>query len=141
MPDFTLSRIDDMEAIIFGSFKRARAQLGASSFGMQVIDLPPNNDQYPEHDHNHDGQEEVFIVLRGSGEIDIEGQRHEIDPETMVRVGPATRRKIWPGDQGMRLLVLGGCPGKAYEAPEITELGAPDPRHPGNASPQSASGS
>ena len=26
----------------------------------------------------------------------------------------------------MRVLALGGCPGQAYEAPEVTKLGAPD---------------
>jgi hypothetical protein len=136
MPDFTLTKIDDMEAIIFGSFKRARASLGIDSFGMQVIDMPPNNDQYPEHDHKHDGQEEVYVVLRGSGELEIDGQRHQIDPETMVRVGVDARRKVWPGDQGIRILVLGGCPGKPYEAPEISKLGSPDPRHPNPTSQQ-----
>jgi hypothetical protein len=127
MQDFTVSRIDDMEAVIFGSFKRARAQLGVESFGMQVIDMPPNATQYPEHDHADSGQEEVFVVLRGGGEIEIDGERRAIDPETMVRVGPAAKRKIWPGEHGMRVLALGGCPGKVYEAPEVTKLGSPDP--------------
>ena len=53
--------------------------------------------------------------------------RKPIDPETMVRVGPEAKRKIWPGDEGIRLLALGGCPGHAYKAPDITKLGAPDP--------------
>lgn len=127
MPDFTISRIDDMEAIYAGAFKRARAQLGVQSFGMQVIDMPPHAEQYPEHDHAGDGQEEVFIVLKGSGEIEIDGERHAIDPETMVRVGPASRRKVWPGGDGMRLLALGGCPGVAYDPPEISKLGVPGP--------------
>jgi mannose-6-phosphate isomerase-like protein (cupin superfamily) len=127
MSDYKISRIDEMEAVFFGSFKRARASLGVESFGMQVIDMPPNATQYPEHDHTKDGQEEVFIVLRGSGEIEIDGERHPLDPESMVRVGPAVRRKVWPGGEGMRLLALGGCPGRPYEAPDVTKLGAPDP--------------
>jgi quercetin dioxygenase-like cupin family protein len=130
MSDFTLSRIDDMEAVVFGSFKRARAQLGVESFGMQVIDMPPKAEQYPEHDHIKDGQEEVFVVLRGSGEIELDGERHAIDPEMMIRVGPEPKRKIWPGETGLRLLALGGCPGRAYEAPDVTKLGAPDPGLP-----------
>ncbi|HLH13638.1 MAG TPA: cupin domain-containing protein [Solirubrobacteraceae bacterium] len=125
--DFTLSRIDDMEAVFSGSFKRARAQLGVESFGMQVIDMPPNATQYPEHDHAESGQEEVFVVLRGDGEIEIDGERAAIDPDTMIRVGPNAKRKIWPGAHGMRVLALGGCPGRPYEAPEISKLGAPDP--------------
>jgi quercetin dioxygenase-like cupin family protein len=130
MQDFTLTPIDSMEAVVFGSFKRARAELGVESFGMQVLDLPPNASQYPEHDHAESGQEEVFVVLRGSGEIEIDGQRHAIDPETMVRVGPNPKRKIWPGEEGMRVLALGGAPGRVYEAPEVTMLGAPDPGLP-----------
>ncbi len=127
MPDYTISKIDDMEAAFSGSFKRARAQLGVEAFGMQVIDMPPKAHQYPEHDHAESGQEEVFVVLRGGGEIEIDGERKAIDPETMVRVGPEAKRKIWPGDEGIRLLALGGCPGHAYKAPDITKLGAPDP--------------
>lgn len=127
MSDFTISPIDSMEAVVFGSFKRARAALGVEAFGMQVIDLPPNATQYPEHDHAESGQEEVFVVLRGSGEVEINGERHPIDPEVMIRVGPEPKRKIWPGEKGMRVLALGGCPGRPYEAPEVTKLGAPDP--------------
>lgn len=127
MPDFTISRIDEMEAIYGGAFKRARAQLGVRSFGMQVIDMPPNAQLYPEHDHAGDGQEEVLIVLRGDGEVEIDGERHRIDPETMVRVGPTSRRKVWPGAVGMRLLVLGGCPDALYDPPEISKLGVPGP--------------
>jgi mannose-6-phosphate isomerase-like protein (cupin superfamily) len=127
MPDYTVKRIDEMEAIYGGAFKRARAELGVESFGMQIMDLPPNLDQYPEHDHSEDEQEEVYMPLRGSGEIEIEGERIPIDPDTMVRVAPGVKRKIWPGDEGLRLLALGGCAGKAYEAPDITKLGEPDP--------------
>ncbi len=122
-----IKRIDDMEAVYFGAFKRVRAELGVSSFGIQLIDLPPNTDQYPDHDHAEDGQEEVYIAMRGSGEIEIEGERHVIDPETMIRVSSGTSRKVYTGDEALRLLIVGGVPGKAYEAPAVSELGAPDP--------------
>jgi uncharacterized cupin superfamily protein len=127
MANYAVKRIDEMEAIYGGAFKRARAELGVESFGMQVIDLPPNADGYPEHDHAEDGQEEVYVVLSGAGEIEIDGKRHALDPETIARVGPGTKRKLWPGSDGMRLLCLGGVPGKPYEAPDISQLGAPDP--------------
>ena len=126
--NYTVKRIDEMEAVFGGGFKRARAELGVESFGMQVIDLPPNMDeQYPEHDHATDGQEEVYLVMRGAAEIEIEGERIKLDPDTMVRVGPGVSRKIRTGSEGARLVALGGCAGKAYEAPDVTKLGAPDP--------------
>jgi mannose-6-phosphate isomerase-like protein (cupin superfamily) len=125
--DYTAKRIEEMEAAFLGTFKRARAELGVEAFGMQVIDLPPKLEQYPEHDHAESGQEEVFVVMSGGGEIEVDGERVAIDPETIVRVGPEATRKLWPGEQGMRVLALGGVPGAAYEPPDVTKLGEPDP--------------
>ena len=127
MADYTVKRIDECEAVFGGAFKRARAELGVTSFGMQVMDLPPNLDQYPEHDHADAGQEEVFLVLRGAAEIDVEGEKIPLDTETMIRVGPAAKRKITTGPEGARVLALGATPGKPYEPPEVSQLGAPDP--------------
>ena len=124
---FTIKRIDEMEASFLGSFKRARAELGVTSFGMAVIDLPPNNDLYPEHDHAEDGQEEVYFALSGSGEIEIEGERHPLTTEAMIRVGPGVKRKVFTGDSPLRMLVLGGTPGALYEPGPNSELGVPDP--------------
>ncbi len=127
MGDYAVKKIDDMEGIYRGAFKRARAELGVESFGMQVIDMPPNYENYPEHDHTHDNQEEVFLALRGGGEIEIAGERFPLDSDHMARVSSGIKRKIWPGPDGVRLLVLGGVPGEAYEAADITKLGEPDP--------------
>ena len=127
MADYEAKRIDEMEAAFLGSFKRARAELGVESFGMQVIDLPPNFDRYPAHDHTHDGQEEVFVAMRGGGEIEVGEERFPLDSDHLVRVGPEEMRKVVSGPEGIRMLVLGGVPGQAYEAPEVSRLGAPDP--------------
>ncbi len=127
MATYTVKRIDDMEAIFRGAFKKVRAELGVTAFGMQVIDLPPNADQYPEHDHAEDGQEEVYAVLRGSGELDVEGERFPIDGEVLVNVPSGIKRKVYAGPEGLRILVIGGVPGSAYEVREFTELGQPDP--------------
>jgi mannose-6-phosphate isomerase-like protein (cupin superfamily) len=127
MSGFEVKEIDGMEAIYQGAFKRARAELGVESFGMQVIDMPANFDNYPEHDHTHDNQEEVFLVMRGGGEIEIDGQRFPLDDNHIARVAPETKRKIWPGPDGIRLVVLGGTPGNVYQAPDISRLGEPDP--------------
>ena len=127
MSGYSVKRIDDMEAIYWGAFKRARAELGLSSFGLQVMDLPPNSEAFPEHDHTHDGQEELFAVLRGSGEIELDGERHPIDQDTMVGVQSHVKRKVYAGPEGVRLLLAGGVPGQAYEIADYTVLGNPDP--------------
>lgn len=127
MSNYEVKKIDEMEAVYGGAFKRARAELGVSSFGMQIIDLPPSFDGYPEHDHAEDGQEEVFLALRGGGEIEIDGQRFPLDGDHVARVSAGTKRKVWPGPDGLRLLAIGGVPSKAYEPPAMSKLGEPDP--------------
>jgi mannose-6-phosphate isomerase-like protein (cupin superfamily) len=122
MSDYTAKHINEMEAAFGGGMKKARAELGVESFGMQVIDLPPNYADYPEHDHEHDGQEEVYSVLSGSGELEIGDQRVPLTSEVLVRVGPKTKRKVYSGAEGLRMLVLGGTPGSAYAIREFSEL-------------------
>jgi quercetin dioxygenase-like cupin family protein len=130
MADFTIKRFDEMDTALNGVFCRARAELGVTSFGMQMMQLPPNAEFYPYHDHAEDGQEEVYVVLDGAAEFEIEGERHAVGPDTAVRVAPGTRRKVHPGPDGVRVLALGGVPGGVYEAPAFTEIGAPDPVPP-----------
>jgi hypothetical protein len=128
--DYAVKRIDEMDAALFGSFKRARAELGVEAFGMQVIDLPASFDGYPAHDHKHDDQEEVYVALRGGGEMEVDGERMPLDEDHMVRVGPAANRKVFSGPEGIRMLIVGGVPGQVYAAPETTRIGGPDPKMP-----------
>jgi len=124
MADYTAKRINEMEAGFGGGFVKARAELGVSAFGFQVIQLPPDYSDYPEHDHADTGQEEVFVPLAGSGWMDVEGERVDLDTDTLVRVGPDSKRKIYAGPQGLRVLAIGGAPGKVYEINPVTELTA-----------------
>jgi mannose-6-phosphate isomerase-like protein (cupin superfamily) len=125
--DYTVRRLDEVDAAFGGAFKRVRAELGVIAFGIQVIDLPPDSGElYPEHDHLHDGQEEVYIVLRGSGEIELPSGLVPIDSETVVRVGPSTRRRIRSGPDGVRVLAVGGMPGAAYTPQPNSEIGGPE---------------
>ena len=122
MADFTAKRIEEMEADHGGGFVKARAELGVRAFGMQVIQLPPDYAGYPEHDHGESGQEEVYLAIGGSGWLEIEGERVELERDVLVRVGPNARRKVYAGPQGMRMLAIGGVPGGTYEPPPATEL-------------------
>ena len=122
MSDYTAKRIKDMEAAYGGGFVKVRAELGVTSFGMQVIQLPPDYSDYPLHDHAESGQEEVFLALKGSGRIEIDGERVDLEPGVFVRVGPEPKRKVFAGPEGIEMLALGGVPEAAYEIAAGTEL-------------------
>jgi mannose-6-phosphate isomerase-like protein (cupin superfamily) len=135
MTDVTYAIIDEMEAIYDGIARRARAELGVTSWGMQVMTLPPNWDGYPNHNHGRGtqevGQEEVYVPLDGSGLLVADHERFELRPGVMVRVGPNQHRRIVPGDCGVRFLALGGIPG-GFTPSAWTRLGGPLPMQPGS---------
>jgi quercetin dioxygenase-like cupin family protein len=122
MANYTAKHIKDMEAVHGGGFVKARAELGVTSFGMQVIRMPADFGDYPEHDHEHDGQEEVYLALAGSGWIDIEGERVELAKDVLIRLAAGTKRKVHAGPEGLQMLVLGGCPGEPYKVAPFSEL-------------------
>ena len=127
MADVTVKQLDEFDTAYGGAMKRIRAGLGVTSFGMQVFDLPPNFDSWPEHDHSDDGQEEVYTVLDGAITLHAGGESHEITPGVFARVASGVSRTLATGDQPARVLALGGTPGAAYEVQEWTEEGAEVP--------------
>jgi hypothetical protein len=131
--DVTVASFEEMEPIYDGIARRARATLGVSGWGMQVMALPPSWDGYPNHNHDASvedaNQEEVYIPLEGWGHLYADGEVFELRPGMMVRVGPEQLRRIVPGEQGIRFVALGAVPGTFRPSP-WTELGGPLPVPP-----------
>ena len=133
MADVTHTKIDEMDVIdgFFEGIKfhKAAAGLEINSFGMAIIDLAPGAEDYPEHDHSPEGiggqmfakrpeqlgQEEVYVALEGSGTLEADDEQYPIDADHIARVGPEVKRKVTPGPDGIRLLVIGATPGEPYE--------------------------
>ena len=124
-----IEAVDLLQGFDRVGMRRVAAALGVSSMGISIEELEPQADEYPEHDHSEEGiggrmfaqrpqqlgQEEIYVALRGSGTLEADGQSYPIDPDHIVRVAPAVKRKIVAGPEGLRLLAIGGTPGKAYE--------------------------
>jgi len=130
MADVTVTAFEQMDPIYDGLARRARATLGVTSFGMQVMTLPADWDGYPDHRHDASvadaNQEEVYIPIEGSATLRAGDERFELRPGMMVRVGPEQLRQILPGPAGVRFVALGGVPGTFAPSP-WTELGGPPP--------------
>jgi mannose-6-phosphate isomerase-like protein (cupin superfamily) len=119
---YTVKAISEMASIHHGAVKLAGAELGTESFGLQVLEFPAGFPDYPEHDHAEDRQEEVYVVLRGGGEFEIDGERVPVDLGQMVRIEAASRRKLWPGPEGVSVLAIGCSPAGGYQRPEDFQL-------------------
>ena len=115
MPDITVKHIDDLEQYT-GPFQKgqqfffAGKTLGLTKLGMNAIRMPPEWEHYPEHDHAANDEEELYIPLEGSGTLHAGGQTYPMHRGILIRVGPATKRKIVPGPEGMTLLMLSDRP-------------------------------
>ena len=98
-----------------GVFKPIRPALGVTAFGVNQLELPPTAEG-PEHDHTGDGQEEVYVILRGGGTIRVDGEEHELRPGHYVFLSPDARRQMVAGPEGLVWAGIGSQPG-GYQAP------------------------
>jgi mannose-6-phosphate isomerase-like protein (cupin superfamily) len=87
-------------------FQLLRRELGASSFGLNVLTLQPRQQG---RIHRHRDQEEVYIVLRGELTLGFDGEEVRVAEGEVVRVAPAVRRRVMNrGDVPVVVLAIGG---------------------------------
>ena len=115
---YTGLRYDEMPSLWDGFANLVRPGLGLSAFGANVMNLPPDYETKA-HDESESGQEELYVGLAGAGAVLVgkERTRLALDPERAVRVAPGTSRILASGPEGLRVLIIGGVPGEAYDAP------------------------
>lgn len=95
-------------------FRAARQALGVTAWGMNVLELDPDNAGHPEHDHLGDGQEEVYAILSGEATLRTPDGDHALRAGDLCRVAPEVRRKLIAGPAGAVILALGGTPNAAF---------------------------
>ena len=110
---FTLKNIkDDLEDI--GSrfngapdleFRAATKALDLEKSGLSYQFVPPGY-RFP-YGHTHVKQEEVYVVLRGSGRMKVDDEIVELKEWDAVRVPPGMWRGYEAGPEGLEILVIG----------------------------------
>ena len=87
--------------------------LGCKGVGFSLVRFKPG--EGAQHTHRHRVQEEIYMALRGSGTIILDGRRHSMPEGTIVRVSPPVYRAI--GNDSKRdaiFLVMGGVAPKKF---------------------------
>ncbi len=96
--------------------------MGCKGVGVSLMRLKPG--EGASYVHRHKVQEEVFITLKGTGTILLDGRRHSMPEGTMVRVAPTAYRAM--GNTSRRdvvYMVLGAIPPKNFPLGGRTLLG------------------
>jgi len=83
----------------------ARTALEGETLGLSLFTLAPNF-RVP-FGHKHEGQEEVYVVLRGSARIKVEDEIVEVGPYDAIRFGMDTMRDVEAGPEGVEYLAFG----------------------------------
>jgi uncharacterized cupin superfamily protein len=110
-------------------FQRLRAQLGVSSFGLNLMRLRPGQRG---RIHAHERQEEVYVVLAGLltvlvGDGAREPEEHALGPDDALRVGPAVRRQLVnrTGEPVVLLAIGGAAPHEGRDGIAFPDWTAP----------------
>ena len=110
MSRFTIVNLRDVEdtagknaAGIEGRF--ARTALESEHLGVTYFRYAPG--VRASTGHHHREQEEVYVVVGGSGRISLDGELHELRPWDVVRISPPVVRALEAGEGGLELIAVG----------------------------------
>jgi mannose-6-phosphate isomerase-like protein (cupin superfamily) len=110
--DYKIVNIKELEdmAIKFGLSPNVEARFGRSATdakqgGFSYQKLAPDFRQ--PFGHRHQGQEEFYVVLAGSGRIRLEDETRELRQWDVVRVAPTVARGFEAGPDGLEFLAFG----------------------------------
>jgi mannose-6-phosphate isomerase-like protein (cupin superfamily) len=91
-------------------FRKVRAPLGVTAFGVNAIVFPPGYEGFL---HYHDTQDELYLVHRGRASIEIGGETRELGEGGLLHVESTTPRRVSNASEteDLVLLVVGGKDG------------------------------
>jgi uncharacterized cupin superfamily protein len=97
-------------------------RLGCKALGFSLIRYKPGEGSA--FVHRHRVQEEIFMTLKGTGTIVLDGRRHAMPEGTVVRVSPKVYRAIGNDSKGdVVFLAAGAIPPKGFPLGTRTLLG------------------
>jgi quercetin dioxygenase-like cupin family protein len=112
---YSVVNVDDIEGSgPGGAVKFVRRVLGVEAFGINWFELPPNAEGH-EHSEAESRQEEVNVVVRGSGIWRVEGDEVPVREGSFLRFDPDTTRVPVAGPDGMTFIGI-GVPRGSYAA-------------------------
>jgi uncharacterized cupin superfamily protein len=83
----------------------ARSHIDSDHIGLSLIRYAAG--RRSQRGHSHKEQEEVYVVLGGSGQVKLDDELIDLRPWDVVRVAPSTFRGFAAGSDGLELLAVG----------------------------------
>jgi mannose-6-phosphate isomerase-like protein (cupin superfamily) len=102
---YTISSLDELGE--GPGFRKVRAPLGVTAFGVNGIVFPPGYEGFL---HYHDEQDELYFVHRGRARVQVGDETREVGEGGLVHVESTTPRRVSNASETdeLVLLVIGG---------------------------------
>jgi (S)-ureidoglycine aminohydrolase len=104
---YAIAHSDELERT--GNWRLVRRTLGCSSFGANLVEIPPG-ESIPEHDELDRDQEEMFFTVSGSPALVIDGKEHAIPAGTFALLEPRHRRTARNTGAGPAFVLIVSAP-------------------------------
>jgi len=128
MAAYAVAHLDEIDEFVDAGchYRPIRHHLGITAFGVTAWTARAAGDLViNEHDEDDPtADQELFLVLRGHAVFELDGDRVDAPPGTLVFAPPRTKRMATATEDGTIIIALEGTPGQAYE-PRGWELWAP----------------
>jgi mannose-6-phosphate isomerase-like protein (cupin superfamily) len=90
-------------------FRKVRAALGVTAFGVNAVVYPPQFDGF---EHYHDTQDELYFVHRGRVRVEVGGETRDLGEGGLFHAESTTPRKLSnPFDEEAVVFIVGGSGG------------------------------
>ncbi|MDF3046470.1 MAG: Cupin 2 conserved barrel domain protein [Ornithinibacter sp.] len=120
MAGYAVAHLDEIEEFedAGAHYRPIRHQLGITAFGVTAWTGHAAGDRViNEHDEGDPtADQELFLVLRGHAEFEIDGDRVDAPTGTLVFVAPGIKRTASAKEPGTTIIAVEGTPGKGYDA-------------------------
>jgi tetratricopeptide (TPR) repeat protein len=119
MKTYAIVRLDEIDALADGRYRYrpVRHRFGITSFGVTAwVGAAAGDPIINEYDEDSEPAEELFVVVTGRAVFELEGERVEAAPGTLVFTRQGTRRTAVAAEPATTILVFDGTPGQAYDA-------------------------
>jgi uncharacterized cupin superfamily protein len=83
----------------------AGKELGCETIGLALEGVKPGRRQA--FGHRHEEDEEVYVIVSGSGRMRLDDEVIEVSPMDAIRVAPGVMRSFEAGDEGLEMLAFG----------------------------------
>jgi hypothetical protein len=116
---YAIAHLDEIDALPDGRFhyRLVRHHFGITSFGVTAwVGAAAGDPIINEYDEDSQPAEELFVVVSGRAVFELEGEKLEATPGTLVFTPQGTRRTAVAAEPATTILVVDGTPGKAYDA-------------------------